>query len=62
MIDSTHAQMIALYFGPSAMTAGAIVFAVSLALLAYITIRDHITNFDKENRHDTPRTVDFPGN
>jgi hypothetical protein len=52
--DPILAQVIALHFGASAMTIGAMVFAVLLLLLVYVTTRDNILNY-REDSSDRPR-------
>lgn len=62
MNQEALAQLIIIHFGASAMTIGAIVFAVLLMLMLYITIRDHLLNFENSEKTNVqPRSVEFPG-
>jgi hypothetical protein len=61
MNDQALSQLIALHFGASAMTIGAIVFGVLLLLLVFITIRDHLLNFDNMENDRVPPRINFPG-
>jgi hypothetical protein len=61
MNESALAQLIALHYGASAMTIGAIVIGLLLLLLVFITIRDHLLNFDNTENDRVPPRINFPG-
>lgn len=48
MNSHAYNQFIAQIFGATAMEMGAMVLAVLLLLVVFITIRDHFFNFDSE--------------
>jgi hypothetical protein len=61
MNEQALSQLIILHFGAAAMTIGAIVFGLLLLLLVYITIKDHLLNFDNKETENVPPRIQFPG-
>ena len=61
MNEFYYSQFIALIFGATAMIMGGMVMALLLLLMVFITIRDHLLNFDNEENSNVPPRVNFPG-